>query len=50
MIIADAYNKGRHVDKDVRQVVSETLLDHLRDTNWNIQDAGHYRIRFVSRK
>lgn len=49
-MIADAYNEGRHVDKNIRQIVSETLLDHLRDTNRNIQDAGHHRIRFVARK
>lgn len=49
-MIADAHNKGRHVDKDVRQALPEALLDHLRDPDRNIQDAGHHGGRLLACK
>jgi len=48
IIIADAHNEGWYVDKNVRQIVSEALLDHLRNPDRDIQNARHHRVRFLA--
>lgn len=38
---ADENHQGRHVDPDVRTPVPEAVLDHVRDSDRHLSDAGH---------
>jgi hypothetical protein len=46
--VADEDHQGRYVDKDVRQVVPEVVLDDVRDSYRYIQDAGHFPVGLLS--
>lgn len=41
LINIDENHKGRHVDPNVRTALSKALLDHVRDPDRYLSDAGH---------